>query len=760
MKIKNYFSSVLKSQHVLPIAIIIVGVFLANSLYLSGKANPNPLLQRSDLATNVVAGKLGGRNTIDPNDGFTTQALGHLAAKDWLKGAIPYWNHYEGVGTPLAGEMQVAAFFPPVLLVDLTNGLLYFHLLLEVVAGITTYYLIIKLKLDRRIAVFGGLAFALNGTFAWLTNAPFNPIAFLPLLLLGIELAYQSSLDDRKRGWLLITIAVALSLYAGFPEVAFINGLLGLAWATARFFQLHNPQLRKNFTRKFITGGLVGVVLAAPVLVSFYGYIKYANVGIHSSASTFGIVPAGLSSLFMPYIFGPIFGQFNYDASGQLLLFWSRVGGYITASLIVLALYGVMGKRDRLLKRVLAGWTIATVLGTYGLLRIMYVLNLIPGVSSTAFYRYAVPSFELSIVILAAFGIAELTDNKQSKRARVAVAGIIGLILVAGVINAIPEIHRLSGAHHSHLWLAFSILAAVGSVVLIFVAQLIKDKRLRQWALISVALFEIFVMFMIPTLSTPRHQQLDTQPVSFLQSHLGQYRYFTLGPIQPNYGSYYQIASININDVPIPKDWSDYINKNLNQNVNPLIFTGANPQNINGPSGLDEFITNFTSYEEVGVKYLVAPEGFVQSRVIAELGMKKVFTSPSADIFELPNPKPYFEASGGNCSLTPNGKDFIDVSCSKPALLVRREQFMKGWQASVNTRPANIVEYGHLFQAISVPAGTSEISYYYSPPHIAVAYVAMLLGIVGIAVGYIPTSFEKHKVITKKQVRSQTKRLK
>jgi len=74
------------------------------------------------------------------------------------------------------------------------------------------------------------IAFALNGTFAWLAHAPVNPVAFLPALLLGVELAFAATVAARRGGWWLIAVAEAGMFYAGFPEVAFIGGLLGVCW--------------------------------------------------------------------------------------------------------------------------------------------------------------------------------------------------------------------------------------------------------------------------------------------------------------------------------------------------------------------------------------------------------------------------------------------------------------------------------------------------------------------------------------------------
>lgn len=70
-----------------------------------------------------------------PDDGFVTQALGRLSANDLLRGAVPWGNPFEGVGAPLAGEMQAASFLSLVLLLALGRGLRYFHLALEALVG-------------------------------------------------------------------------------------------------------------------------------------------------------------------------------------------------------------------------------------------------------------------------------------------------------------------------------------------------------------------------------------------------------------------------------------------------------------------------------------------------------------------------------------------------------------------------------------------------------------------------------------------------
>jgi hypothetical protein len=89
----------------------VFGPFLADAVYLY-----------SGVALRVQAGGLAGFPTIDPNAGFTSFVLGARAASDLLSGHLPLWNHYEGLGTPLLGEMQSAALFPPTLLLAFPHG--------------------------------------------------------------------------------------------------------------------------------------------------------------------------------------------------------------------------------------------------------------------------------------------------------------------------------------------------------------------------------------------------------------------------------------------------------------------------------------------------------------------------------------------------------------------------------------------------------------------------------------------------------------
>jgi hypothetical protein len=153
--------------------------------------------------------------------------------------------------------------------------------LLELLSGVATYLVLRRLAVGRVAATAAGVSFALNGTFAWFAQATVNPIAFLPLAVLGVEIAYSAACDGRSGGWWLISIAGALSFYAGFPEVAYIDGLLVLCWFLWRCAGV-SQEHRLAFVGKGGAAVAIGVLLSAPLLIAMIDYFIHADVWLHS----------------------------------------------------------------------------------------------------------------------------------------------------------------------------------------------------------------------------------------------------------------------------------------------------------------------------------------------------------------------------------------------------------------------------------------------------------------------------------------------
>jgi hypothetical protein len=681
-----------------PMLAIAAVVVLANAPSLLAFSSSSPLGPRSGIVSSVTPGPLPGERAIDPNDGYVSQALGRRAALDWADLHVPWWNPYEGTGAPLAGELQSGAFFPPTLLTLLPNGLLYEHVLLEILAGLCTYLLLRRLSLGRWASAAGGIAFALNGTFAWFAHAPVNPVAFLPALLLGVELAFSAAVAGRRGGWWLVAVAGAASFYAGFPEVAFIGALLGLCWFGWRCGCLGRGRL-SAFAWKGASGALAGTLLSAPLLVASLDYIDEATLGAHagSLAGATHLPLRALPQLVLPYAYGPIFA-FG-DPKLVLTGIWGHVGGFLSTSVLLLALLGLVSPGRRGLRLTLLAWIALSLARIYGA-PLGGVLGLVPGMSHIAFYRYAFPAVELAAVVLAAIGLDALARGSLSRTRLAAVTATMLAVVAVAALGA------RSLPHHHYLALA----AVWGALVVLAVAAV------RQvWLVALIVAVDAFVLFVLPQASAPRSVEVDRAPVEFLQRQLGTSRFFTLGPLQPNYGSYFGIGSLNVNDVPVPSAFARYVHARLDDVVDPMVFVGndGGGRPRSAPSPGQELLRNLPAYRAASVAYVLTPAGQPLRRNPA---FTLALRTPSTRIYRLAGTTPYFTATG--CAVESGARDSARLSCPHPARLVRRETYLRGWSARIDGRPASVQRFDGLFQTVAVAAGTHRISFSYSPPYL------------------------------------------
>jgi hypothetical protein len=726
-------------------ALVVLFVLAANILFISGIFDANPINERSDLASSMVAGPISGQYTIDPSDGFYAQSLGHAVASDAAHGHMPWWNYNEGVGAPLAGGLQSGSLFPLQFLLLFANGLFYFHLCLEVITALGAFYFLKRLKCRDDAAALGAMAFSINGTYAWITHTIFNPIAFLPLLLLGIEITLDKTKGKRPRGWFVIALAVACTIYANFPETGYIDTLFAGLWALVRMTSLNKDQY-VAYLKKLILGAVVGIAIAAPLLVAFVDYLPQANVGLHATNTSHIILPhAGIAGLIMPYIYGQIFANGGSDATGTLNLWWGTVGGFLSLSLIFFALIALTTKTRafrRADKVYLAAWSIFCIFATYGILGFNQIAGRVPGLSSSAFARYFPPTYEFAITVLAAMGLSYVFEHRNEIKHKqiMAIAGALFLLIIwAVVFVARPELHNLETAHHIHLWFKFAALWAGFIVAGIAVSLRFIRTKLGVVMLVLVLLADFTVPYVIPMLSAPRSATIDTAPVTFLQKNLGFSRFYSMGPILPNYGTYFGIASVNINDIPQAKTYSSYITNHLDPNVNPITFTGINfpiPNAINPPNA---FFQYFSGYEFLGVKYVVVYHGFFSPQQVAQNDLRLVFNDKQVDIYELPNVGSYATVLNGNCTTSVQWWNKITVDCKMPSTIVRREQYLNGWTAKIDGKKTTpIKEYANLFQEVNVPAGKHVITFNYMPQHMYIGYGAAI-----VAIGFIGFAYRR-----------------
>lgn len=693
---------------------IALAVLLANLPYLLGFFDPNPLDFRSGLTSAITPGWLGGRPTIDPSNGFTSQAIGHLAALDLLHLRLPWWNPFEATGMPLLGETQAAALFPPTLLTALSGGQLYEHMLLELIAGVCTYRLLRRIHVTRSAAIAGAVAFALNGKFAWFADATVNPLPFLPMLLLGIERAFDATRTGSRGGWRLIAVAGALSAYAGFPEVAYIDTLMGVCWVGWRCGCLDRHG-RRRFVAKAAVGGVAGTLLAAPMLLAMAEYLSHADLGVHTGTQlgskhlAFSAVP----QLLMPYLYGPVNGAPRASI-------WIMVGGYLSTVLLLFAALGLVSRGRRGLRLVLLGWALLVFARMYGQPPLLgRVIGGLPEMSRIQFFRYGTAALEMAVILLAALGLDDLMRVPEHRRRLLWGALATVAAVFAAALYARPLVHSLSAkVEHGSAFFGASIAWAALCATVVAAVSLVGKARVRAALLTSLVALDALVLFAVPEFSAPHATTVDLAPVAYLRRHLGEARFFTLGPIQPDYGSYFRLASLAVDDFP-PQAYADYVHSQLDPVVS---FIGFRP--TGQPSAEQELLRHLGGYRSAGVLYVLTPAGHPLPESSGAL--RRVFRSPTAWIYRLAGALPYFAATG--CRTSSGGRDSAWVLCGRPTTLVRRETWFMGWSAQLDGHPAAIHRTGGLFQAVTVPAGSHRVTFSFVPPGMGWAGLGLLAG--------------------------------
>lgn len=657
----------------------------------------------------------------DPNVGYITQALGHLSATDLLHGHMPYWNYFEGLGTPLLGEMQAASLFPLTLLFLLPAGLLWFHISLEIIAGLATYFLVRRFSLSPMLATTAAVLFALNGTFAWIGNAVLNPIAFLPLLLLGIEMVLDSAKSSR-RAWFLVALALSLSLYSGFPEIAYLDGLFALGWTAVRMFSLERSQ-RWFATRSLGIGGAIGLLASLPVIVPFYDYMKVAHLGGHSSVDATAHLPLqALPMLFHPYAYGTLFSNLN------VANFWGNIGGYFTISVTALALLGLFGSRWRSLRMYLGGWILLGTMAIFDVLHTRSLWNLLPFVKATAFMRYINPSAEIAMIILAVMGISDLLSEPRSVK-RFKISSVVAFALLVWCALEARALNQGVVIGHSArlIFILLDVLPflAVGSLLLL---SWFTSKRYATLLICGVLVIESLAMFFVPTAESPTRVDVDMAPIHFLQQHQGEQRFFDMGVLTPNWGSQFGLNQLNQVEMPFPKTFATYILSSLYPGLDPVHhFTIQGGLAAGVPAQEKELVAHFANYQNASVKYLLyrnyvnLPGGktspIIISPALVALGVKEVFRDELTTIYELPNPRPFYSTKSSTCQIMSSAPSTATVICPSATTLLRTELSMAGWHAKVNSKEVPITTVNGVYQQISLPAGVSHVEYNFTPPH-------------------------------------------
>ena len=463
---------------------------------------------------------------------------------------------------------------------------------------------------------------------------------------------------------------------------------------------------------------IVGTLLSAPLLVAAADYVADARLGGHGHAAAGHLPTAAVPQLALPYVYGPLFAF----SDPKLVVFgiWGSVGGFLSVSLILFAIVGLASGRYRGLRCALLAWIVLALGRMFaeppGLGALLGVL---PGMSRVAFYRY---------------GSHRSSSRSSSSRRSVSTA-----LRCVSRAAASPGRQASLGWSRSHR----------RSASLRPTAAAARDRSVTSRRRPSGA---------SPWWSPPRHdadapsrranetrfgdrRRGGNAPVPraggigaserhrrhragrLLAAPSRHGRFFTLGPLQPNYGSYFGIASLNVNDVPV-RALRRLRHVPTRPAVDPDVFVG----NLGAAARVrartrTELLRNLDAYRAVSVA------SSSPGRPPAPAGFTLVFRSPTTWIYRLAGADPLMTAPG--CTVTATD-DTAQLVCSRRTRLVARVTPLPGWHATLDGRPVHVEAVDGDFQAISVGPGSHHVTFSYSPPFLDWALAAFAVGCVAL----------------------------
>ena len=322
---------------------------------------------------------------------------------------FPFWEPYQYCGMPIHADIQVQLFYPitwiAILLGNLRKGvtLLYWlewgavaHIIL---GGIFLFLLLRRTGCAQGSALLGGTAYELGAYFSSQTQhlGAICAGAWLPL---GLWSVWEMRHDCKVRWVCALTLAISLSILAGFAATSFIVCATIVMFAAALWVVREcDPRIFLRIAAAAVGAGVVCLVQLAPTLV--LSSLSVASDRAKWFRSGGGLAWQSLASFVVPnyyHVFTPLDKRlFTLPFNFTLLYTYC---GLLTALLFVSALFcrSKLARVGFVLALVCTVWMLGQSAGVYN-----RIYLLIPAAVRGALYpEYALMPFTLFVAFAAA----------------------------------------------------------------------------------------------------------------------------------------------------------------------------------------------------------------------------------------------------------------------------------------------------------------------------------------------------------------------
>jgi len=329
------------------------------------------------------------------------------------EGALPAWNPHEGLGIPLAGNLNSEVFNPLKVFLNLFPHPVWqdmFFLLRLFIMGLFTYLFLRERNLSHGSSLFGSSFFMLSGYSVWWINLhPLSTVMYLPAVFYFYE--RWSGGRDLKSAFLM-SLFLCLALVAGkTPDV--VMGLCLLfpyaLWKGTGKDSLSPSFRKRGISRSMLTeGGRVimgtvsGVLMASAVLLPFLELYSRASPlakAIRTGAASHTIPLITSTSLLQPLFLG----WKNYYYASWLTWTPHIILPHAGIVVMVLSLYCALNRTTLIRTLPFLLFSLCLFSVVYGLLP-AHMISKLPVLGSVEFLKYnAMLSFSLAVMSASAF---------------------------------------------------------------------------------------------------------------------------------------------------------------------------------------------------------------------------------------------------------------------------------------------------------------------------------------------------------------------
>ncbi|MEJ2348068.1 MAG: YfhO family protein, partial [Patescibacteria group bacterium] len=347
-----------------------------------------------------------------------------LAINLMKSGEWPLWNPYILSGTSLLANFQSAALYPTNivywLIKDFSTAWSLQVVSQPLLASLFMYLFLREHKLSRLSSVYGSFVWAFSGfAMVWLEyNTLIHSALYFPLMLFTLK-----KTKDNKFYYLLLSILVALSFYAGYPQITIY--ILGFSFIYGLVMKI----LTKNNLGIFIASIILALGLAAPLLLPGFEATRLSIRQVDQVASASNIKyipPQNIITFIAPDYFG----------NPSTRNYWPETGSYdnfvifVGATSFLLFLLSFWLKRNKL---IIFSWIIFSISFILAFRNPISELvgNLNIGlISSSVMSRLAIV-MTFSIAVTASFSLEAIWQKKlQIKVLKKSALILVGLILI------------------------------------------------------------------------------------------------------------------------------------------------------------------------------------------------------------------------------------------------------------------------------------------------------------------------------------------